>query len=313
MLAIAPLSTKDPRLFQIASLTVLLAYGMSVLSFDVSPARAALLVGTALGAQLACTSLFRLPVFDPWSALISALSLCLLLRTNSAGIAAAAAGVAIASKFFLRWNGKHLFNPTNIALAAILAVTGRAWVSSGQWGNAAFFAFFIACAGRFVVQRAARGDVTLAFLATFLLLVVGRSAALHDPLTIPLHRLESGALLLFAFFMISDPKTTPDSRAGRLVFGALVALGAAYVQFRLFRPNGAIWSLALGSLLVPLFDLLWPGPRSSERVVRFRMKGDFHAPLLALRPRFVSLRSGSLPARSRFLRLLRGEGRREAL
>ena len=120
----------------------------------------ALVVATALGAQLACTRLFRLPVFDPWSALISALSLCLLLRTNAAGIAAAAACVAIGSKFLLRWNGKHLFNPTNFALAAILAVTGRAWVSSGQWGSAAFFAFFIACAGRFVVQRAARGDVT---------------------------------------------------------------------------------------------------------------------------------------------------------
>ncbi|MEP6801759.1 MAG: RnfABCDGE type electron transport complex subunit D [Acidobacteriota bacterium] len=312
MLSISPLSKKDPRLFQIASLSLLLAYGMTALSFDVSWIRAWLLVSTALLAQLACTHAFRLPLFDPWSALISALSLCLLLRTSSTAIAAAAAALAISSKFLLRWNGKHLFNPTNIALAAVLATSSRAWVSPGQWGNAAVFAFFIACAGRFVVQRAARGDVTLAFLATYLLLVFARSAALHEPLSIPLHRLESGALLLFAFFMISDPKTTPDSRTGRILFGALVALGAAYVQFRLFRPNGAIWSLALVSLLVPLFDLTWPAP-GSARVVRFRMKGDFHAPLLRLQPHALSLRPGSLPARSRLLRLLRGQGGREAL
>jgi Na+-translocating ferredoxin:NAD+ oxidoreductase RnfD subunit len=86
---------------------------------------------------------------------------------------------------------------------------------------------------------------------------------LGDPLHIPLHQLESGALLLFAFFMISDPKTTPDSRAGRVVFAFLVAFGAAYVQFRLFRTNGLLWSLALFSLAVPLLDRLLPGERYS--------------------------------------------------
>jgi Na+-translocating ferredoxin:NAD+ oxidoreductase RnfD subunit len=80
-------------------------------------------------------------------------------------------------------------------------------------------------------------------------------------LTIPLHRLESGALLLFSFFMISDPKTTPDSRAGRVLFAALVACGAWYVQFRLFRTNGLLWSLAACSMAVPLIDRLLPGVR----------------------------------------------------
>ncbi|HXM76038.1 MAG TPA: RnfABCDGE type electron transport complex subunit D [Thermoanaerobaculia bacterium] len=313
MLAVAPLRPSDPRLFQIASLAILLAYGMAVLSFDVTAARALLLVATALVVQLACTRLARLPAFDPWSALISALSLCLLLRTNSAWLAAAAAAGAIASKFLFRWNGKHLFNPTNFALAAAIAVTGNAWVSPGQWGSAAFFAFGIACVGRFVVQRAARGDVTLAYIVVSVLFVTGRSLALGEPLGIPLHRLESGALLLFAFFMISDPKTTPDSRIGRILFGALVAAGAAYIQFRLFRPNGAIWSLAFFSLFVPLFDLLWPGPRWTSGVAPFPRKGDLHASLLRLRPRPDSLVRRPLPASARLLRLLRGEGGREAL
>jgi hypothetical protein len=61
--------------------------------------------------------------------------------------------------------------------------------------------------------------------------------------------------------MISDPKTTPDSRVGRLLFAALVAAGAYYVQFRLFRTNGLLWSLALCSLVVPILDWRFPGER----------------------------------------------------
>ena len=106
-----------------------------------------------------------------------------------------------------------------------------------------------------------RSDVTIAFLAVYAGLVVARSMALGEPLAIPLHRLQSGAFLLFAFFMISDPKTTPDSRAGRVLFAALVALGAWYVQFRLFRTNGLLWSLAACSLLVPLIDRWLRGSR----------------------------------------------------
>src|SRR2546422_5386760 len=57
-----------------------------------------------------------------------------------------------------------------------------------------------------------------------------------------LKQLQSGALLLFTFFMISDPKTTPDSRAGRILFAIIVATGAAYVQFGLYRTNGLLRS-----------------------------------------------------------------------
>ena len=143
----------------------------------------------------------------------------------------------------------------------MLATNGAVCVSPGQWGNVAFFGFLMVCVGGLVVMRAARSDVTLAFLGFYLALMFGRSLYLGEPMTIPLHRLQSGALLLFAFFMISDPKTTPDSRAGRIVFAALVAWGAWYVQFRLFRTNGLLWSLAGLSLAVPLIDWLLPGRR----------------------------------------------------
>jgi Na+-transporting NADH:ubiquinone oxidoreductase subunit NqrB len=251
----------DPRIYQIVVLSGLFLYGTTRLRFDVGPAQAAVTIGTALLVQWACTAIWKLPRFDPKSALISGLSLCLLLRTNHLALAAAAAAVAVSSKFLLRWRGKHVWNPTNLGITAMIAFTGQAWVSPGQWGSVAFFGFLTACAGGLVVNRAARSDVTYAFLASWIAIVMGRALWLGQPLTIPLHMLQNGALLIFAFFMISDPKTTPDTRAGRILFAVLVASGAGAVQFLLYRTNGLLWSLAVLAAAVPLIDRILPGPR----------------------------------------------------
>lgn len=257
-IAARPRGGLDPRLCQIAALAGLLAYGLLRLDLEVRPARAAIILATALAAQYACTRWWGLATFDPRSALISGLSLCLLLRTSWTALAVVGAALAVSSKFLIRVRGKHVFNPTNFAIVALL-LTGQAWVSPGQWGSAAFFGFLLACLGGLVVNRAARSDVTIAFLLAYGGLVFGRSLWLGEPMAIPIHRLQNGALLIFAFFMISDPRTTPDRRAGRILFALLVALGAAFVQYRLFRTNGLLWSLAVFSPLVPLIDRLLPG------------------------------------------------------
>src|SRR5215218_2098514 len=256
----------DPRLYQILVLASLLVYGVVRLDLEVRPPLAAAMLATALLTQYACTRIWRLPAFDPKSALISGLSLCLLLRTGSLALGVAAALITIAGKFVIRWRGKHLFNPTNFGIVALmLATDGKVWVSPGQWGSAALFGFLVACLGGLVVNRAARSDVTYAFLASYLGVVFGRALWLGQPLAIPLHQLASGAFLIFTFFMISDPRTTPDSRAGRLLFALLVALGAGYVHFVLYRPNGLILSLFFLSPIVPLIDGLLPGERYAWR------------------------------------------------
>ena len=254
----------DPRVYQIGTLAGLLIYGMGWLEFDITLTRVTLLLGTVLVTQWIGDRVTqsRAPfALSARSALISGLSLCLLLRTNHPELAVAAAIVTIAGKFLVRVNGKHVFNPTNGGIVAMMLLSDQVWVSPGQWGAAAFFAFLMACAGSLVVNRATRSDVTYVFIACYCALVFGRSLYLGEPLTIPLHRLQSGALLLFTFFMISDPKTTPDSRAGRVLFAALVAFVAWYIQFRLFRTNGLLWSLAACSALVPIVDRLLPGAR----------------------------------------------------
>jgi Na+-transporting NADH:ubiquinone oxidoreductase subunit NqrB len=251
---------QDPRLYQIASLSTLLFYGLFWLHFDISIWQVAITLCVAQLTQFVGTRYFNLASFDPKSALISALSLCLLLRTDNLVVAALAAFVAIGSKFVIRWNNKHVFNPTNFALVVILS-SGLGWISPGQWGQVAWHGFLVACLGSLVVTRAARADVTLAFLIFYVGLLFIRALWLGDPLTILLHQIESGALLIFAFFMISDPKTTPDSRTGRIFFALMVALTALYVQFGLFRPNGPLWGLIVCSPLVSSLDRMFPDAR----------------------------------------------------
>ena len=257
----------DPRLYQIATLAGLLTYGVWWLDLEVQLPIAVAILTSVLAAQLVCDCLVARRHFEPRSALISGLSLCLLLRTGSLDLAMVTSVVAIVSKFTLRLRGKHMFNPTNFALVFMMLLTASVWVSPGQWGSEAIFGFLLASAGGLVVSRAARADVTCAFLVSYAALLVGRSLWLGEPLTIPLHRLENGALVLFSFFMISDPKTTPDSRTGRVLFAGLVTLGAYIVQFWLFRTDGLLWSLAVCSLAVPLIDLLLPGPRYQWKTI----------------------------------------------
>ncbi|MBW2273967.1 MAG: DUF2330 domain-containing protein [Deltaproteobacteria bacterium] len=253
----------DPRHLQIGILLSLLAYGRVALDFEVSLLGAILILSTTLATEALLASGRS---FDPRSPLISGLSLCLLLRANDPVYLVLAAFVAIASKYWIRAGGKHVFNPTNLAIVVVVYTTDGAWVSPGQWGSEALAAAAVVCAGALVLRRAERGDVTLAFVVFWCALLFGRSAWLGEPMAIPLHALESGGLLLFAFFMLSDPRTTPDSRAGRVLFAALVAAVAGAIQFALYRPHGLFIALAACAPLVPLIDRFLPG-------LRFRWPG----------------------------------------
>ncbi len=78
----AAAEVRDPRLYQIASLAGLLVFGVMRLDLEVQGIQAAAMLLTVLVTQYAGARLGAVPRFDPRSALISGLSLCLLLRTN---------------------------------------------------------------------------------------------------------------------------------------------------------------------------------------------------------------------------------------
>jgi len=252
---------RDPRILQIAFLGSFLCAGLTVLQFDLPLWQPVLITASAVLTQWGMTRLLKVPPAGYLSPLISSLGLSLLLRSDVWWIPPFAAAVAISSKFLVRFNGKHVFNPTNLGLAAAMFFSDRTWCSPSQWGEGAMLLAWLAVFGMAVAQRAFRSDVSLCFLGAWILLKLGRVLYLGQKLPVLWHQLSTGSLILFTFFMISDPKTTPDSRTGRAVYAAAVAGLAFYLQHGLWKYNALIWALLLVSPLVPLIDWLFRGER----------------------------------------------------
>jgi len=243
----------DPRYYQVAVLSALIACGVMLLDFPVQAIDALIILAAAQSTQLLGSYLAG-QKFDPKSALITALSLILLLRSDSILLLAGAAVIAIGGKFLLRYKGKHIYNPANSAIIVMIMLSENAWVSTGQWGSTAIAALALACCGFLVLTRARRAETTLAFIGAYTLMLFVRAIWLGDPLTIPVHQLQNGALLIFAFFMISDPKTAPDAAAGRLTYGSIVAIVGFTIQFAFYKPYGPLLALFCCAPLVPFID-----------------------------------------------------------
>ncbi len=169
----------------------------------------------------------------------------------------------MSAKFTIRIGGKHLYNPANLGVIVALIALPGAWVSPGQWGNDLAYALWFVALGGLVTQRARRWDISWCFLAAWLGLIAMRVAWLGQPSAIWWHQLQSGALLLFAFFMISDPMTIPNRQIARVLYAIAVAAFAFFWQFVLFKPNSLLWALFLCTPLVPLFDRIWPAAKAS--------------------------------------------------
>jgi Na+-transporting NADH:ubiquinone oxidoreductase subunit NqrB len=250
----------DPRHYQIIVLSSLILLGTFHFAFQLPWWHVVACISSTVGTQAVADKIIGRK-FDARSPLISALSLTLLLRTGSVTLSIAAGVLAIGSKYLLRWNGKHIFNPANFGLVILSLLFTGAWISPGQWGTAPIFALFLLGMGGIVTGKAKRWDVSLTLLVSYAALLFGRALWLGDPLSIPVHQLQSGALLIFAFFMISDPKTTPDARIGRVLYAIMVATLGFTIQFAFYNAAGIILALILTAPLVPLIDRIFPSGR----------------------------------------------------
>jgi len=135
-------------------------------------------------------------------------------------------------------------------------------VSPGQWGSDLLVACWVVALGGIVASRARSVNLSLVFLAFYLGAYALRVAWLGQCWAVFVHLLQNGTLLMFAFFMISDPMTAPNRAAARVLYAACVALLAFAWQYVLFIPNGPIWALFLCAPLVPLLDRTWPGAQA---------------------------------------------------
>jgi Na+-transporting NADH:ubiquinone oxidoreductase subunit NqrB len=255
----------DARHYQIAALSTLVVFNLGWIDFGAKAENTALVLGASLLTQVVCSRFFHVPI-DVRSPLITGLSLSLLLRTDEARILALAGVIAIGSKFVLRIDGKHIWNPAGFAIVVLLfTADGHVWISPGAWGSTVWFAALLCFFAILVLGAARRSDIALFFIGSHAALLVARALWLGDPLAIPLHQLQSGSLLIFTFFMISDPRTSPDSRLGRFIFAfSVAALGHYMAFFMQMRPALYIALIALSPFIFPI-DRILPAERFAWR------------------------------------------------
>src|SRR5215213_6868679 len=258
----------DPRYFQIIFQAIFLSYGIICLEWKADWLHYIISTGGGLFFNYvfeSCRQSRLLPMhgkygFSSWgfSVLISAMSLCLLLKTNHWETSLLAAFLTVASKYIFRFGAKHIFNPSAFGIVATIFFTGDAWLSPGQWGSDAIIFFSVITLGTIVVTRVQKLDVSLAFLVSFIALLFWRQVyVLGWPMDHFIHSVSTGSLLLFSFFMISDPRTSPDHPVARILWAVLIAVVSFYLAAFKWKYNTSIWILVAAAPLVPVLDKIF--------------------------------------------------------
>ncbi|MHB8620310.1 MAG: RnfABCDGE type electron transport complex subunit D, partial [Chloroflexota bacterium] len=251
-------SILDPRWAVVAVQVALTKMGQLWLHFAISPVQVLAAVATACAADAALgwAATGRLAV--PLSAVSTGLGLGLLLRAGGVGPFVLAALVAVASKRVIRVAGGHVFNPSNLGLVVALSIpTIGTAATPGQWGTAAILALAVAGAGVLVVSRVARLPLVAAFGAGLAAAVVLRAAIAGQSPLPPLAAHLNAAVLLFALFMLTDPRTSPAGARAQVLFGLVVgtaggALEAAGVPGAIFYPlAAACWGFGIVRAFFP--------------------------------------------------------------
>jgi Na+-transporting NADH:ubiquinone oxidoreductase subunit NqrB len=269
---------QDDRDYQILFLTGFLVLGIFTRDWTLKPEFIIVIILSCLITQLILTSLISFQkkqkshqsvflVINPlflasWrSSLITALGLCLLLRANDYLTMILAGSLAIGSKFVFRVNNKHFFNPANFGIIAALSFTKDAWVSPGQWGNDFWYLLLFLGAGGMILKRVGRWETSAIFLATYTLLETFRNLWLGWSWDVLNHHLMTGSLLLFALFMLTDPRSIPNHWLGRFLWAIAIAIFTFIIQYSLYLPTAIFWALFFLSPLTIILDYCWTYPQ----------------------------------------------------
>lgn len=250
--------THDPRHYQIAFLGFFLAYGINILQWDADVIIYAAAFVSCLVTQYLFIVFKTKDLRSLKSALISSLSLSLMLKTNDPLVMCLAGVLSISGKFIFRFNKKHVFNPTNFGIIITMLLSGSAWISPGQWGNNGLQVFSIGILGLVVLLRVKRLDTAFAFLITFCVLSFIRSVIVVGwQADVFIHQFTSGTLLLFTFFMITDPVSTPAHKTARIIWACLVGLLAFYLSAYEFVNGAPLWALFFIAPITIFFDKIF--------------------------------------------------------
>ena len=159
------------------------------------------------------------------SAYITGNSIAILLRSPVLWPYALGGALSIMSKYVLRVRGRHLWNPSNFGICALLFLAPFAVAPlSVQWGNELWPMVVIWAVGLWVIWQAKRAHITVAYAASFFFFAWVRSLITGSAFVTEIAPITGPMYQLFALFMITDPKTTVSSKWGAVAVACLVAL-----------------------------------------------------------------------------------------
>ena len=160
------------------------------------------------------------------SAYITGISVGILLRSQYFWPYILCSFISVASKYVLRYRGRHLWNPSNLGVSLVLFLAPETVsLLSVQWGNVVAPMVVIWLLGSVIVWRVGRFYLSATYVASFLLFSFVRAAESGTPWVAAVAPITGPMYQLFIFFMITDPKTTVRSSKWAQAFvGFLVAL-----------------------------------------------------------------------------------------
>ena len=189
----------------------------------------------------------------PSGAVLTGLIVAMILTPHEHWyFAAATSALAIASKYIARTRSANIFNPAALALVATFYVfnTGQSW-----WGAlpeiTPLALIALVATGAFIADRVNKIPLVLVFLGTYFALFT-LTAFLGDPRKVAemFRAPDLHAVLFFAFFILTDPPTSPVRYPDQIVCGVLVALGS----YAIFEWVGAAYYLLAGVLVGNIWE-----------------------------------------------------------
>lgn len=251
-LAVAPKKGLiDSRYIAPAFITCILLAGH--LSFGIleSYPKTILAIVTSIGAELVLGRIMFRKWLHPASAYITGISVGILVRSPAYWPYALCSLISITSKYVLRIKDRHIWNPSNFGISAMLFLAPATVASlSIQWGNYLWPMVVIWILGAVIVWRVRRFHISATYVVSFIVFAFLRSWITHDPWQSEISPITGPMYQLFIFFMITDPKTTVRSKSGQCVVALLVAL--VEMVLRLFQ-----------SVYAPFYALFIVGPAAN--------------------------------------------------
>lgn len=205
--------------------TVILLIGQLTFGFLESYWKTALAITTAIAIEFVLGRIFTGKWPHPASAYISGISIGMLIRSPAIWPYALCSLISITSKYVLRVKDRHIWNPSNFGICFMLFLAYDSVASlSIQWGNAIWPMLVVWALGSVIIYRLKRFHICLTYVVSFILFSFVRSLLTGHPFLAEVAPITGPMYQLFVFFMITDPKTTVQSKWGQCVAVFCVAL-----------------------------------------------------------------------------------------